>query len=1537
MRQSYTKLLSAFVLTVAGVVTATAAGPRSTSPADGDVIFLSESNPLRTIMIECPFTNPGDGSSINTSGGDATLSKDGTQIQSIPATQAARSTTAGHLYEVYYTLNQGIYEPGTYTFSVPAGVISYGANDNDNELDAFSISFTVLDANSVIVTPANGSMISPVDLQTIVIKYAEGVKLQINSTEKIALTQMVGNTTNTVTQYSVKIKGNTITLESDNDATAIASVMKTGSSAQNLILNIPAGMWSADGVDNLAFNYSYLYGSFTANNVSFNPAPRSEPYVIDQLRRINVKFTTDMATTASSTYVKLQQKVDGTWGRPNGYSSDIYYRIEFSDKNNAVLTPRPVSGTTYTNTVDELESGEYSFVFVSGSGGLRDAKSLFNKVDVRIGSYFLKGATEAAIISQTPEAGSAVRANDWENMIFEFSSEMDYNEGVVLIKDADGNVIRTLDDANIYFGEDAHTAEIRIDPIIARDPQSEKTYTVEVPAGLLKQRAGSQLPSAGTTFTITVGKYVKIEDNNYPKYSVNPPSNDACNLQTSFKSWVFTYYGADAVEIGTELPKFMRGTTEIGGGCTVTSGVDDDGFPTVTVTLTTQQSIASGYTYQLQVPRQAWTVSRGDKVYTHDEILTYKVSNLTDKISTSLRWKKRSGLSTNSYESTITYNGNKASELTAEDAAAAFASVNVGISPADSGIKSGSGAVTLNSVNGTTLTSIATYDKPNPAGATSVLFKTTGLTANSFNVGQTYAFKIAKEAIQINGLDPDATIAVSSKDLSMDADLIHYFKIVGAGQGSTERELNLLNSSNGVPRVRLEHLDIAAVTDNETYGFAITYKTSGMYIGDKDGNKLINEDGNPMYSFTMTSRKGNVISYSISPSITEQGEYTLIIPSGCFAVDGVDINKEFVRHFTIKDNKPTWSIPIYESAESSSSNGVDGSQDHPIRGFGEIVLTYPEDIEIMAGEVAPKLFTITYSGSGQDRAEIRTPVTNPSISLLADRNMAAVIFDPVLTEDADYKLELPLGSILMMGAMGQYVPVEAYEGYFTINDITTCEITPASESTVVKLDEIDIKFTEAKIVNPDPQPEVRISVFDEEGNEVDGYSLAITMDDLNAKVSITPAITTAGKYRIAVPEGRFLCQSSANDDPEKTLAYNLWYTVVDPTEATVHPAVDSEVTKIETISVEFAKAVRIESKEVAYKVLNGAGTELSEYTVTAEVNPLDAQEYILTVTPAITKSGKYSIVVPAGAFACKYTVDGEARDNEEMILKYTVKNPTVCTIAPADESENLTEIDEITFTFSNAAVVSKGVNAEVTVRDAEDNELPVKSAAEISIEENVATITFTPAITHAGDIVVTVKEGTFECKRIADEDAVAVQEYVLNYNIEHRSVMEFDYDEEEMLTTFTDMIVTFSKATNVEINDEAGDITVTHVVKAPETSSMQPRTDANPYTVKAAKVEGANNQIKLTIEPTITEEGTATLHIPYGKFIADGQHSQEIHPEFVVKGDINTWVNKIFGDDADVTVITINGVVIMKDAPASELRSLEPGMYIINGRKVVIR
>ena len=48
-------------------------------------------------------------------------------------------------------------------------------------------------------------------------------------------------------------------------------------------------------------------------------------------------------------------------------------------------------------------------------------------------------------------------------------------------------------------------------------------------------------------------------------------------------------------------------------------------------------------------------------------------------------------------------------------------------------------------------------------------------------------------------------------------------------------------------------------------------------------------------------------------------------------------------------------------------------------------------------------------------------------------------------------------------------------------------------------------------------------------------------------------------------------------------------------------------------------------------------------------------------------------------------------------------------------------------------------------------------------------------------------------------------------------------------------------------------------------------------------------------------------------------------------------INSIYAEDGNVTVYTLNGVKLIDNKPASELKNLKKGMYIVNGKTMVIK
>ncbi|MDE5868690.1 MAG: hypothetical protein K2H18_00530 [Muribaculaceae bacterium] len=295
MKQIYTKLLLAIVTVVLGVASAHAEGPRSTVPAGGETIFATDENPLTRIVINCPSQEADYIAKVLEGGGNAILKKDGVQVQSLPPSQARITSTMTVINQVTYDLlDGGVYEPGTYTFSVSANTISYEKKQSASNLDAFEITFTILDANSMKVTPADGAIVSRADLREIVISYSDKVKLQITNTDDLKIIQKQSNVDKDIFSYGLSVRGQTITLTCKNINNPTNIHKTVGSANSNLTLTIPAGTFTVNGEPNVELTYSYVISAFTTKSITANPGPSDDSYTLSELRDISLEFSDEM-------------------------------------------------------------------------------------------------------------------------------------------------------------------------------------------------------------------------------------------------------------------------------------------------------------------------------------------------------------------------------------------------------------------------------------------------------------------------------------------------------------------------------------------------------------------------------------------------------------------------------------------------------------------------------------------------------------------------------------------------------------------------------------------------------------------------------------------------------------------------------------------------------------------------------------------------------------------------------------------------------------------------------------------------------------------------------------------------------------------------------------------------------------------------------------------------------------------------------------------------------------------------------------------
>lgn len=89
------------------------------------------------------------------------------------------------------------------------------------------------------------------------------------------------------------------------------------------------------------------------------------------------------------------------------------------------------------------------------------------------------------------------------------------------------------------------------------------------------------------------------------------------------------------------------------------------------------------------------------------------------------------------------------------------------------------------------------------------------------------------------------------------------------------------------------------------------------------------------------------------------------------------------------------------------------------------------------------------------------------------------------------------------------------------------------------------------------------------------------------------------------------------------------------------------------------------------------------------------------------------------------------------------------------------------------------------------------------------------------------------------------------------------------------------------------------------------------------------------IEPGITEPGVYTLSVPAGMFIFGDDLSAALTAVYTIK---TTSVSSVMVETAaEYDVYTISGVHVLSTADAADLSTLRPGLYIINGKKVLVK
>lgn len=361
-------------------------------------------------------------------------------------------------------------------------------------------------------------------------------------------------------------------------------------------------------------------------------------------------------------------------------------------------------------------------------------------------------------------------------------------------------------------------------------------------------------------------------------------------------------------------------------------------------------------------------------------------------------------------------------------------------------------------------------------------------------------------------------------------------------------------------------------------------------------------------------------------------------------------------------------------------------------------------------------------------------------------------------------------------------------------------------------------------------------------------------------------------------------------------------------------------------------------------------------------------EYAL---PAFATAGKYTVNVPAGAFqdAANPEWVNEAFSfsffNNSEIAALVPEQSVAAVLMPASgtvaltaaQCESLTGTERLVLTFPEGYTVSPALPTLTGVNDPVfgfNKFTSVKTAKSSAITDDEVTGHFEfdgNKATFVFDRPMNKKySDVYACALVVPANAFAVaapgkeampcgaynfwykaHTFVPgSFNLDAEQVNAAALAEFEYTANQTCYFVSAGTVAKAELKDDEGNVVTTYTITTPAEGIP---TDKCPFT--------ADNKSVLAELPA----GLYTLEVPANVFwmgnpstTSDRFFKNEAFSKVlnVVNGEINTGVNSA-AVDSQVTVVAIDGRVLLRNADRSALSTLRPGIYVVNGKKTVVR
>ena len=694
-------------------------------------------------------------------------------------------------------------------------------------------------------------------------------------------------------------------------------------------------------------------------------------------------------------------------------------------------------------------------------------------------------------------------------------------------------------------------------------------------------------------------------------------------------------------------------------------------------------------------------------------------------------------------------------------------------------------------------------------------------------------------------------------------------------------------------------------------------------IKDEEGNVVANLQ-------TGENASATALTGSIAEAITKPGKYTLNIPKGSVSFNKVMeyTNPEAISFsFVIKSKEPAISSVNMVLGETSTDL-LAGQNIEKLIGDANIVVKVDnsENIGVMTWEVAEVDGEIIKSRSTeQPNVDGTFTFWNPRDIELTLGKQYEIVFTGWESTDAKNSGEPNFTrKVIVNGG------TKAYE-YSPVTLVEPAELLYGQGEVNFSLESAEdntISFTFSDVVTI-AEAFVPLGMGETESCEV-----AMSEDGKTANITIpNDVINSYHNFVVSllVKDANGLVVKGNNG--EKDGSYISVYVDAKfnlPEVTMVDPAPDATVEKISTIKFGYADGIQpswLDNITILDKTRNvvAKSVDVTSVIPEGEENNDDyiVKEVVVSFNNEITENGTYTVVVPEGMFNLDLSAQGfNTKNNREATFNITVDNgdnpmPSInVSIDPVPgEVASLKDFDLI---FNDAKEAAWG-DGFPTLTYPDGTVVKIKNQ-DFGAEWNELILSLDEEITAPGEYILTLPAAS-----VYLDGTPTDKDYSFTYTIAEADNEKYTVTPEVgNVTSLQTIDVIFDS--HSEISFGSGNPSLTDAA-------------GNSYTVNEGWGPDWNilNWARFTIAEEITAEGTYTLTLPAGHINYEDGNSNVKDIKFTWTIGNATAISNIFAAEGNVEIYNANGQLV-KRGDASAIKTLAPNkMYIINGKKVIIK